>query len=193
MIHRLLLNSASILLLFLGFSCQSPYEKMEKRELSSGKVVNDLFLGLSLGMDRKDFFETCWALNKKGILNNGPTELSVEYSTKLPSGNPVKMRFYPKFEQEKIYLMPVEFTYEGWAPWNEELSAEKLREDVVKQFEEWYGPGFIEVTNEDKSQIVFVKIDGNRRIRVFKKHLSIVRAEISDLPTEKKLKEIKPS
>jgi hypothetical protein len=166
---------------------------MEKREISSGKVVNDLFLGLSLGMDRKDFFETCWALNKKGILNNGPTELSVEYSTQLPSGKPVKMRFYPKFEQEKIYLMPIEFTYEGWAPWNEELSAEKLREDVIKQFEEWYGPGFIEVTNEDRSQIVFVKIDGNRRIRVFKKHLSVVRAEISDLPTEKKLKEIKPS
>jgi hypothetical protein len=193
MIHRLLLNSASILAFLLVFSCQSPYEKMEERELSSGKVVNELFLGLSLGMDRKDFFETCWALNKKGVLNNGPTELSVEYEAKLPSGNTAKMRFYPKFEQEKIYLMPIEFTYEGWAPWNEELTAEKLREDVVKLFEEWYGPGFIEVTNEDKSQIVFVKIDGNRRIRVFKKHLSIVRAEISDLPIEKKLKEIKPS
>ena len=89
--------------------------------------------------------------------------------------------------------MPVEFTYEGWAPWNEELTAEKLREDVVKLFEEWYDPGFIEVTNEDKSQIVFVKMDGNRRIRIFKKHISVVRAEISDLPVEKKLKGVKNS
>jgi hypothetical protein len=191
--NRLFLKYVSALLLFLAFGCQSPYEKMEKEQLASGKVVNDIFLGLNLGMDKKDFFETCWDLNKKGLLTNGPTELSVEYRAKMPSGKTAQMRFYPKFEDEKIYLMPVEFTYEGWAPWNEDLSAEKLREDVLKLFEEWYGPGFIEVTNEDKSQIVFVKIDGNRRIRIFKKHISAVRAEISDLPTEKKLKGIKNS
>jgi hypothetical protein len=140
-------------------------------------------------MDRKAFFETCWDLNRQGKLTNGPTDLSVEYRAEMPSGNPARMRFYPKFEQDKIYLMPVEFTYEDWAPWNEDLTAEKLREDVVKLFEEWYGPGFIEVTSEDKSQVVFVKMDGNRRIRIFKKHISIVRVEISDLPVEKKIKE----
>ncbi len=191
--HRLFLKSASILILFLVFACKSPYEKLEEQELSSGKVVKDLFLGLELGMSQRQFFETCWQLNKEGLLTNGPTELSVEYQAKMPSGNLAQMRFYPKFENDKIYLMPVEFTYEAWAPWNEELSAEKLREDVVKLFEEWYGPGFIEVTNEDKSQIVFVKMDGNRRIRIFKKHISAVRAEISDLPIEKKLKGSKNS
>lgn len=191
--HRSFLKYVSILVFTLVFACQSPYEKMESEQLASGKVVNDIFLGLKLGMSQKDFFETCWALNKKGLLTNGPTELSVEYQAKMPSGNLARMRFYPKFEEDKIYLMPVEFTYEGWAPWNEDLTAEKLREDVVKLFEEWYGPGFIEVTNEDKSQIAFVKIDGNRRIRIFKKHISVVRAEISDLPIEKKLKGIKAS
>jgi hypothetical protein len=190
MIRLSYLKSVNILTLsLLLFSCQSEYEKLEKRELASGKQVNELFLGLKLGMDQKTFFETCWELNKQGKLTNGPSELSVEYRTELASGNSAKMRFYPKFEQDKIYMMPIEFTYEAWAPWNEDLSAEKLREDVVKLFEEWYGPGFIEVTNEDKSQIVFVKMDGNRRIRIFKKHISTVRAEISDLPTEKKLKE----
>lgn len=174
--------------LFL-FSCQSEYEKLEKKELGSGKQVNELFLGLELGMDRKTFFETCWELNKQGKLSNGPSALSIEYKTQLASGNQASMRFYPQFELEKIYLMPIEFTYEGWAPWNEDLIVENLRTDVVKLFEEWYGPGFIEVTNEDKSQIVFVKMDGNRRIRIFKKHLSVVRVEISDLPIEKKLKE----
>jgi hypothetical protein len=83
--------------------------------------------------------------------------------------------------------MPVEFSYDGWSPWNENLKVENLREDVVKLFEKWYGEGFIEVTNEDKSQIAFVKMDGNRRIRVFKKTLSSVRAEIVDLPIHKKL------
>lgn len=177
-----------ILALFL-FSCQSEYEKLEKKELASGKEVKELFFGIELGMDRKSFFDTCWEMNKQGKLSNGPTELSIEYKAEMPSGNPARMRFYPKFEQDLIYLMPIEFTYEGWAPWNEDLSAENLREDVVKLFEEWYGPGFIEVTNEDKTQIVFVKMDGNRRIRIFKKHISAVRVEISDLPVEKKLKE----
>lgn len=187
--HHWFLKSVNLFsFTFLLFSCQSEYEKLEKKELASGKQVNELFLGLELGMEKRAFFEACWELNKQGKLSNGPSELSVEYKAEMPSGNPARMRFYPKFEQEKIYMMPVEFTYEGWAPWNEDLKAEKLREDVVKLFEEWYGPGFIEITSEDKSQIVFVKIDGNRRIRIFKKHISIVRAEISDLPVEKKLK-----
>jgi len=179
-------------LLISSVSCKSEYEKMESSELGSGKVVNEIFLGLELGMSKKAFYETCWDLNKKGILSNGPSELSVEYDAKMPSGNPAKMRFYPKWEDEKIYMMPVEFTYEGWAPWNEDLDAKNLREDVVKLFEEWYGPGFIEVTSEDKSQIVYVKVDGNRRIRIFKKQLSIVRAEIVDLKIQK-LKEENPS
>lgn len=185
-LHSRFVSLGFILLLCLS-ACQTPYEKMVAEELASGKEVKELFLGLELGMSRKDFFETCWELNSKGILTNGPTELSVEYDAPLPSGNAAKMRFYPKFENDKIYMMPVEFDYEGWAPWNEELSVEKLREDVLQLFEKWYGKGFIEVSNEDKSQIAFVKVDGNRRIRIFKKHLSIVRAEILDLKVKEEL------
>mgnify|MGYP005748612575 CR=1 FL=1 len=183
--HPWFLKYASALAILVFVSCKSEYEKLEERELGSGKQVNELFLGLELGMDKKDFFQTCWDLNKQGLLTNGPTELSVEYSPMMPSGNPAKMRFYPKFKEDKIYLMPVEFQYEGWAPWNEELNVENLREDVLKLFEEWYGPGFIEVSNPDKSKIVFVKMDGNRRIRIFKKHNSAVRVEIADLPVQK--------
>lgn len=175
---------ASSFLLFLT-ACGSEYQRLEKRELASGKVVKELFFGLELGMTQKDFFDACWALNKKGMLTNGPSELSVEHSLVFPSGNPGKMRFYPNFEDGKIYLMPVEFSYDGWSPWNKDLAVEVLRTDVVKLFETWYGEGFIEVTNEDKSQIAFVKMDGNRRVRVFKKSISSVRAEISDLPVQK--------
>ena len=94
MIRHWFLKSANtiILALFL-FSCQSEYEKLEKRELNSGKKVNEIFLGLELGMDRKAFFETCWDLNKQGKLTNGPTDLSVEYRAEMPSGNPASMRF----------------------------------------------------------------------------------------------------
>ncbi len=190
-LHSRFASLGIVLCLILG-SCQTPYEKMVDRELASGKVEKEIFLGIELGMSKKDFFETCWKLNSQGILTNGPTELSVEYNAPLPSGKAAKMRFYPKFEDDKIYMMPVEFAYESWAPWNEELSVEKLREDVLGLFEKWYGSGFIEVSNEDKSQIVFVKVDGNRRIRIFKKHLSIVRAEILDLKVQEEL-EVDPS
>jgi hypothetical protein len=53
--------------------------------------------------------------------------------------------------------------------------------------EEWYGTDFFEVANEDKSLITFVKIDGNRRVRIFKKHISSVRSEIVDLKIQKEL------
>ena len=167
-------------------SCKTEYQKLEEKELASGKVENELFLGLELGMTKRDFFESCWELNKQGKLVNGGSELSVVYQLELPSGNPAKMQFYPKFHEDKIYLMPMEFSYEGWAPWNEDLSAEHLLEDTIAQLEEWYGEGFIEVANEDRTQVAFVKLDGNRRIRVFKKHISSVRAEIVDLPIQKK-------
>ena len=193
MMNRFFLRFAKAILIVttLG-ACKSEYQKIEDRELSSGKEANELFLGLELGMDKKEFFETCWDLNKKGVLSNGPTELSVEYQAEMPSGNPAKMRFYPRFEENKIYMMPMEFTYESWALWNEELSVEKLRDDVIALLESWYGDGFLEVSNEDKSLIAFVKIDGNRRIRVFKKSISSVRVEIVDLPIQKQL-EANPS
>ncbi len=144
-------------------------------------------------MDQKDFYETCWDLNKQGVLTNGPTELSVEYKADMPSGNKALMRFFPRFDQKKIFFMPAEFTYEGFAPWNEELDANHLLADVVDLFEDWYGEGFIEVTDKDNTKRVWVKMDGNRRIRIFKKHISVVRVEIVDLPVFKSLQTQTPS
>ncbi|MDA0313729.1 MAG: hypothetical protein O3A40_00285 [Bacteroidetes bacterium] len=175
------------LILITQPSCKSDYQKMEEQELSSGKTVKELFFGVELGMSQKQFFEICWTLNKEGVLTNGPTELSVEHSLVFPSGTPGKMRFYPQFEADKIYLMPLEFTYDGWSHWNKELALEVLKADVIQLFENWYGEGFIEVINEDKSQIAFVKMDGSRRIRVFKKTIASVRAAISYIPVQKKL------
>ncbi|WP_245802662.1 hypothetical protein [Belliella pelovolcani] len=165
---------------------ETEYEKIKKRELASGKVYKDLFLGLEFEMARKRFFETCWELNQQGILINGAHELMVRYQPELPSGNPVNMFFYPRFEEEKIYYMPVEFQYQNWFPTNQETTAEKLVADVVELFEGWYGQGFFKV--EDKSgAFAMVKIDGNRLIRVYIKSLSAVRVDILDM----RIKDIK--
>lgn len=191
MITQLYMKSASSILLVclisILLSCKTDYQKLEENELSSGKIENELYLGLELGMSKKQFFETCWQLNQEGILNNGGGDLSVVYKLTMSSGKPATMNFYPNFYQDKVYLMPMEFSYDGWATWNEDLSAENLLKDTIALFEKWYGKGFIEVANEDRSQVAYVKMDGNRRIRIFKKHISAVRAEIVDLPVQKKL------
>ena len=77
--------------------------------------------------------------------------------------------------------MPMEFIYPEWFPGNEEFSNDKLMDDVIGLLESWYGEGFFEVANKDKTIRAMVKIDGNRLIRVFKKDISYVRAEILDL------------
>jgi hypothetical protein len=173
----------SILALSMFWSCQpkTEYEKVKARELKSGKVVEELFLNLHLGMQRKDFFTTCWEWNKKGVLVNGSHQLMVHYKPEMPSGKDTDMYFYPDFEDNKIFFMPMEFIYTGWFPTNEEFTNDKLMPDVLELMENWYGKGFFEVSNKEQSIKAMVKIDGNRLIRIFKKNINTVRVEILDL------------
>lgn len=160
---------------------KSEYEQVKEKELSSGKVVEELFLDLRFGMPKKEFFGTCWEYNKKGLLTNGSHYLQVQYQPVMPSGKRANMFFYPEFEEDKLFFMPMEFIYLEWFPGNEEFSNDKLMDDVIGLLESWYGEGFFEVANKDKTIRAMVKIDGNRLIRVFKKDISYVRAEILDL------------
>jgi len=166
----------------LALSCQrkSEYAKVKERELASGKVVEDLFLDLKLGMSQKDFFTTCWEWNKKGVLINGAHVLQVRYMPKMPSKKPTEMFFYPEFEENKLYFMPMEFRYPGWSPTSPETTNKKLLEDVLGLMEEWYGPGFFEVKDKSGEISVWVKIDGNRLIRAFIKDRTNVRVEMLD-------------
>ncbi|MGY6544583.1 hypothetical protein [Arthrospiribacter ruber] len=172
-----------MLLLAIAFGCQpkTEFDKVKERELASGKVVEDLFLDLKFGMGRKEFFGHCWELNKQGVLTNGAHYLQVLYRPEVPSGKEVHMHFYPQFEDDQIYFMPIEFNYPAWFPGNEDYEVEKLMEDVVGLLESWYGEGFFEVTNSNKTARAIVKVDGNRLIRVFKKNITNVRVEILDL------------
>lgn len=172
-----------ILSLFLAFSCttKSTYEEVKARELKSGKVVEDLFLDLRLGMGRKDFYGTCWEHNKNGILTNGAHYLQVLYNPVFPSGKVANMHFYPKFEEDHLYYMPIEFIYRDWFPGNEEFSIDNLMVDVMGILEKWYGDGFFEVSNKEKTVKAMVKVDGNRVIRVHKKNINTVKVEILDL------------
>lgn len=175
-----------ITLLLLAITClvscnrRTEYQQVKERELSSGSVHKEIFLGLEFGMTRKNFFDACWKMNQEGLLTHGANVLKVHYVAELPSGEIANMYFYPNFEDDKIYHMPVEFQYRDWFPTNPQYSSENLVDDVTAYFENIYGNGFFKV--EDKSgTYAMVKIDGNRLIRIYVKSLSAVSVDILDL------------
>lgn len=171
--------------LFLGvviFGCspRSKYERRLKSELESGVRQDSLFLGLRFGMTQLDFYTTCWKLNRQGLIKQGSGNTSVEYKLEDQLDHPVTINFYPKFYQEKIHEMPVQFVYNGWTPWNEELSSEKLQLDVLEWFNDVYGKHYIEVEHP-RHGTAYIKLDGNRRITIFREDDSHVWAVFTDM------------
>jgi hypothetical protein len=55
--------------------------------------------------------------------------------------------------------------------------------DVLNLLEDWYGKGFMEVEHS-KHGSAFVKVDGNRRITLFKKSFDEVYVVFTDLSVE---------
>lgn len=167
--------------LFLLSACDNTaqFKKRVKSELSTGVRNDSLFLGVYLGMPAKTFFSHCWELNKQQKVKEGPNNASVQYNlTELK--HPGKMYFYPDFVDDKIERMRLTFTYDAWAPWNKEQWADPLMADVVSIFEKWYGGSkFVELKGKN-NVVVFAKVDGNRRISVWKEDDQKVRALIVD-------------
>ncbi len=168
---------------FSACSEGAKYKRMEARELASGERHDSLFLGVHLGMTSKDFYAHCWEMNKKQLIKEGMNNSSVQYIPKELK-YPGKMYFYPKFWEDKIYEMPISFTYDAWAPWNKNLFADSLQQDVRHLFESWYGEGFMQINNEKRGPAL-VKMDGNRRITIWKESDQVVRASFTDVPVEK--------
>ncbi|MFN3841502.1 MAG: hypothetical protein ACK4RF_12425 [Cyclobacteriaceae bacterium] len=165
------------------YSCrQSAYERLVQKELARNIRYDSLFLGLRFNMSSKEFYTACWEMNKQGLLMQGPGNLSVQWqmdSSQMRSLTYVW--FYPDFRNDSIYRMPVEFQYVYWSPVYQPLSADSLLLDVKRLFEKWYGGTFLYQESKDGLQKVWVKVDGNRRIRLYKKNISTVSAEFLDL------------
>lgn len=157
-----------------------------KESSQIGKNYDSLFLGISFGMDRKEFYDHCWEYNKQKVLTHGPTNQSVEYKLMVLE-EPVIMRFYPYFYKDKIYEMPVTYTYKSWAPWNKSFSADTLITELVPVFEKWYGK--MTQTKHPSGGIVYVNIENGRRINLFVKDDQFVSAVFTDLNAERELKE----
>jgi hypothetical protein len=167
-------------------SCQSDYERMLSEELASGERNDSLFLGVQLGMTKKEFYAHCWELNKKGLIRQGDQNTSVWHGLDDDLNHPANMNFYPTFEKDKIYEMPVIIDYRDWAPWNKELFADSLLVNVVTMMEDWYGGEFLKLDRPDKGTL-YVKVDGNRRILAYRKDDQYVKVLFTDMQMRKEL------
>src|SRR5450759_2009606 len=178
-----------LLLLISGFiisgcSPRAKYERRLKHELASGVRYDSLFLGLYFGMPEKVFYTHCWELNHKGMIRQGESNTTAEFELKDELKHLAVMDFYPKFNQGKISEMPVSFKYKGWAPWNKTLSSDNLQNEVQKWYVKIYGKGFIKVKHPLHG-IAYVKINGNRRISIFKHDELHVWALFTDMSVKK--------
>ena len=178
MTKRTILTASTLLTLIFAAGCGQPskYDRVVQRELSSGAVYDSLFLNYRLGMSRQAFYDSSWALNRRGVVMQGPRNENVQF--KLPDALPFEatMLFYPDFHAGSVFQMRVAFSYDGWAPWAPRLSSDSLLVDVVHLLETWYGEGFFEV-----SEIGWVKVDGNRRIVASKRSDMDVAVVFTDL------------
>ena len=173
-------------LMIYGCSPRSKYENSLKDELASGVRYDSLFMGLYFGMPEKDFYTHCWILNREGLIKQSTNNTMVEYESKDELDYPATMNYYPEFAQGKIFEMPVRYIYNGWAPWNKKLSSDKLVLDVLSLYEKTYGEGFIKVKHP-KRGMAYTKINGNRRITIFKENDMYVWAVFTDMLVKRNL------
>ena len=190
--RRIFIKVRIYLILLAGIfaaSCTSEYQRKVDQELASGERYDSLFLGVEFGMSREEFYKHCWELNRQELVIQGDQNTTVQYDLdelKFPA----ELNFYPDFHEDKIFQMPTTFAYKAWAPWNKNLSADSLQLDVLELLKDWYGDDFIRVESKDRG-VAFVRVDGNRRITLYKPDERDVHVLFTDLTVENQLKEMK--
>jgi len=178
--------SSSLLLSILLTGCfQSEYTRLVKKELASGIRKDSILLGINLGDSRETLYAKCTDLNKRQLITQGPGGFTILYffkdSTFHPQSTSIKLLFSPIFDkQDTLAGMDLDFSYEGWAPWNKAYQSDSLELKLVKMLESNYkGNRFIEV--KSKNVPLKVKLDGNRRMVLVKKNEQVVSLKVQDI------------
>lgn len=173
-------------LIFLA--CKDKYTRLVERELATGQRHDTLFLGLKLAMPQKEFIDTCWQLNRRGLIKHGTEALTVCHEMGSEFSHPATMNLYPDFTKKGlIRQVPVIFKYNDWQPWRKELAIDSLQNDVIRYFERTYGGNRFERFEVKKLDgEVWIKIDGNREILLAKhRDMEKMKAIICDLSVPK--------
>ena len=178
-----------LLLCFTMFACESEYSRTVKKELQSGKVYEDLILGLKMGQTQKEFYDHCWQLNKEEVISQGPGNRFAQKIIRLDSTDQnspkVIMLFYGIFDEDLImHGMHMKMSYVKWSPWAKDYQSDILLENLqAKYMKEYGGNPFIETTIDEKVK-AYTKVDGNRQILLYPTSDKDVTVKIQDLRTK---------
>ena len=176
-----------IMISLMGSSCiKSEYAKLVEQELAKGYRMDSVILGIHLGMSRKEFYSYCWAMNKQHIFTNSGTKVLYKF---YDGDDTVVMKFYPDFLNDSIYQVQATYQYQGWMPWVLHRQPDSLQVRLRKKFEKLSGLGFIKVERGGLyKDFAFVKVDGNRRIVMFRESEMELKTVFTDLRSEKRIK-----
>lgn len=169
-------------------SCKSRYSTLVEQELASGKKYDSLIYGLKFGDSQKKFFTQCWELNKQGLVKQGPNNLYVELIPKIKDSTnfakQIQTLFYGEFDADKkMVALRMKFSFDGWGIGLYDFYSDKLLPQIQDSLNLWF-PGendFMKIQSDKVAYPVYVKVDGNRQIRVYQISDSDVFAKIEDL------------
>lgn len=163
-------------LLIIGCNSEVSYQDWLKQEKESDVQNDSLFLGYYFGMDNQEFKDLSWEMNRQGLMS-GLTKINYEFDD---LGEKAIMSFWPNFVDGKLSTIPIEVSYNAWAPWNQELWAEPLMEDLVDWYTDLYDTQFRYIYVPEIEKNAFVSIDGNREIRISRINDQLVKLDFID-------------
>ena len=172
-------------IIFTILSCESEYSKLVKRELATEIKNDSLFFGMKFNDTKQDFFDICKELNSKKMITHGPSNRFAEY-TMIPNNkddSSIQMLFYGIFDKESIMTgVNMRFSYNGWFPNNKKYYADKLIPQLKDTLIKWFpGNVFLKVDIKKLNKETFIKIDGNRQIKMYALDDKEVAVRIEDL------------
>ena len=166
-------------------ACQSDYTRLVKAELAKGIRRDSVLLGINLGDTRQDFYGRCFDLNKQHLIMPGSGGNTVQYIFtdsvihKVPQE--IKLEFVPAFDDKDVITnIDMKFSYSGWAPWNTHLQSDSLEVNLKQLIMKWYGGNDFVMASEGDKEIP-VKVDGNRRLVLFKSDPQNVVVHVQDI------------
>ena len=172
-------------ILYIFLSCESEYSKFVKDELATGVKNDSLFFGMKFNDTQQEFFSICQELNKKEMITHGPQNRFAEYTMKSndEGDSSIQMLFYGIFDKESIMTgVNMRFSYNGWFPNNQKFYSDKLIPRIQDTLKAWFpGNDFLKVNLKDLNKDAYVKIDGNRQIKMYALDEKMVAVRIEDL------------
>ena len=127
-------------------------------------------------MTPDEFFDVSWDLNKKGVITNGGSNLSILYNVEVFQF-PARFNYYPDFKDNQLFYVPARVSYNNWSPWNKEYWSDKLILEVKTLLEDWMGGEFT-LEKDETGKNYFTRIQGRQKTTIKTVDDQYVKVEI---------------